>query len=86
LNPTFPFCRFHPSYHLDRAIIGSNHSIKIRRAALPARSRAYSERLHSEPFGRQRPGANRRSIKQFFTPSKQTAASNKSYSLVAQLA
>jgi hypothetical protein len=56
------------------------------RAALPARSRAYSERLHSEPFGRQRPGANRRSIKQFFTRSKQTAASNKSCSLVAQLA
>jgi hypothetical protein len=36
-----------------------------------ARPRSSSERMHSEAFGRQRPGANKRSIKQFFTPSKQ---------------
>ena len=87
LSPTLSLLSF-PSFVSFRSSDHRKQSFHQNppRAALPARSRAYSERLHSEPFGRQRPGANRRSIKQFFTRSKQTAASNKNCSLVAQLA
>ena len=69
-----------------RSFRSSNHRKQgfhqNRRALSFQRDRGIQRAPHSEPFGRQRPGANRRSIKQFFTRSKQTAASNRNCSLV----